>query len=105
MRQRSATRARGFLSRGALLSVLVHVNLLLPLGIAAWVYGGREEAQRAEEVDVAFQDATAEDLPKDLPPLEPPTDEQERDNGRRDLDVAVRPAGQHPEDAPAVRDQ
>jgi TonB family protein len=75
MRQRSATRARGFLSRGALLSVLVHVNLLVPIGIAAWVYGGREEAQRAEEVDVAFQDATAEDLPKDLPPLEPPTDE------------------------------
>lgn len=72
MRQPRATRARGFLSRGALLSLLVHLNLLLPLGIAAWVYGAREAAQRAEEVDVAFEDGAAADLPKDLPPLDTP---------------------------------
>ena len=76
MQQRSATRARGYLSRGTLISLLVHVNLVAPLAIAAWVYGGREEAQRAEEVDVAFQDASDTALPADLPPIEPtPTPE------------------------------
>jgi TonB family protein len=76
MQQRSATRARGHLSRGALISLLVHLNLVAPLVIAAWIYGGREEAQRAEEVDVAFQDASDTVLPADLPPLEPtPTPE------------------------------
>jgi TonB family protein len=71
MQQRFATRARGFLSRGALISLLIHLNLVAPIAIAAWVYGGREEAQRAEEVDVAFQDASDTALPADLPPLEP----------------------------------
>jgi TonB family protein len=71
MQQRPATRARGFLSRGALISLLVHLNLVAPLVIAAWVYGGREEAQRAEEVDVGFQDASETQLPADLPPIEP----------------------------------
>jgi TonB family protein len=76
MQQRSATRARGYLSRGALISLLVHVNLVAPLVIAAWVYGGRQEAQRAEEVDVAFQDPGDTVLPADLPPIEPtPTPE------------------------------
>ncbi len=76
MQQRPATRARGFLSRGALISLLVHLNLVAPLVIAAWIYGGREEAQRAEEVDVAFQDASDTTLPADLPPIDPtPTPE------------------------------
>ena len=76
MQQRSATRARGYLSRGTLISLLVHVNLVAPLAIAAFVYGGREEAQRAEEVDVAFQAASDTVLPADLPPIEPtPTPE------------------------------
>ena len=73
MQQRPATRGRGFLSRGALISLLVHLNLVAPLVIAAWVYGGREEAQRAEEVDVGFQDASDTQLPADLPPLDPTT--------------------------------
>jgi TonB family protein len=71
MQRRPATRTRGFLSRGALISLLVHLNLVAPLVIAAWVYGGREEAQRAEEVDVGFQDASDTQLPADLPPIEP----------------------------------
>jgi TonB family protein len=71
MRRETAHRTRGFLSRGALLSLLIHANLLVPLGIAAWVYGGREEARKAEDLDVAFEEASAADLPKDLPPLEP----------------------------------
>jgi TonB family protein len=71
MRQRLSTRARGHLSRGALISLLLHVNIVAPVAIAAWVYGGREEAQRNEEMDVAFQEADQTALPPDLPPLEP----------------------------------
>src|SRR5215471_16674897 len=71
MQQRKSKRAGGHMRRGALLSLLVHAHLLIPLLIVAWVYGGREEAQRAEELDVAFQDVPIEELPADLPPLEP----------------------------------
>ncbi|MFL5305230.1 MAG: TonB C-terminal domain-containing protein [Polyangia bacterium] len=71
MQQRLAKRARGSLSRGALISLLLHFNLVAPLVIAAWVYGGREEAQKAEEVDVAFQAADQTALPDNLPPIEP----------------------------------
>src|SRR5204863_5698906 len=81
MSQRAASRARGFLSRGALLSLLVHVHLLTPIGVAAWIYGGRQqaarEAQRAQEVDVDFQQVADADLPKDLPPIEPLSDQLE----------------------------
>src|SRR5215471_17675491 len=76
---RPASRARGFLSRGALLSLLLHVHLLAPIGLAAWIYGGRQqaarEAQKAQEVDVEFKDVTAAELPKDLPPIEPLPDQ------------------------------
>lgn len=64
------SRARGHLSRGALFSLLLHAQVVVPLTIAAIVYGGRQEAQRAEEVDVAFEDVAPEDLPKDLPALD-----------------------------------
>src|SRR5262245_53945795 len=81
MSQRSAVRARGYLSRGALLSLLLHVHLLTPIGVAAWIYGGRQqaarEAQRAQEMDVEFQDATTAELPKDLPAIDPPPDQLE----------------------------
>lgn len=66
------TRGRGYLRRGSLLSLLLHAQLLVPLAIAAFIYGGREEAQRAEEVDVGFEAVADDQLPKDLPPLEPP---------------------------------
>ena len=82
MSQRAGSRARGYLSRGALLSLLLHVHLLAPIGLAAWIYGGRQEAareaQRAQEVDVEFKDVTAAELPKDLPPdRTPPPDQLE----------------------------
>jgi len=81
MSQRPALRARGFLSRGALLSLLLHVHLLTPIGVAAWIYGSRQEAareaQRAQEVDVEFKDVTAAELPKDLPSIEPLPDQLE----------------------------
>src|SRR3954469_4555037 len=79
MSQRAGTRTRGYLSRGALLALLVHVHLLTPIGLVAWIYGGRQEAareaQRAQEVDVEFKDVTAADLPKDLPPIDPLPDQ------------------------------
>src|SRR5262245_57098408 len=81
MSQRPVLRVRGHLSRGALLSLLVHVHLLVPIGLAAWIYGGRQEAvreaQKAQEVDVEFKDVTAAELPQDLPPIEPLPDQLE----------------------------
>ena len=81
MSQRAGSRARGFLSRGALLSLLLHVHLLAPIGVVIWIFAGRQQAardaQRAQEMDVEFQDATAAELPKDLPPIEPPPDQLE----------------------------
>lgn len=71
MQQRQGKRARGHLSRGALISLLLHLNAVAPLVVAAWVYGGREERERAEEVDVAFQAVDQTALPPDLPPIEP----------------------------------
>ena len=65
-------RARGHLGRGALTALHLHALLLAPRVIAAFVYGGREEAQRAEEVDVGFESVADEQLPPDLPALEPP---------------------------------
>ncbi len=82
MSQRAGSRTRGYLSRGALLALLVHVHLLTPIGLLAWIYGGRQEAareaQRAQEVDVEFKDVSAAELPKDLPPIEPPPDQLEQ---------------------------
>ena len=79
MSQRPVPRVRGHLPRGALLSLLLHVHLLLPIALAAWIYGGRQEAareaQKAQEVDVEFKDVTAAELPKDLPPIEPLPDQ------------------------------
>ena len=80
MSQRAGSRARGYLSRGALLSLLLHVHLLTPIGLAVWIFAGRQEAareaQRAQEVDVEFRDVTAAELPKDLPPIEPAPPDQ-----------------------------
>ena len=80
MSQRAGSRARGYLSRGVLLVLLLHVHLLVPIGVAIWVFGGRQEAareaQRAQEVDVEFRDVTAAELPKDLPPLDPAPPDQ-----------------------------
>ena len=81
MSQRPVSRARGHLPRGALLSLLLHVHLLVPIGLVAWIYGGRQEAvreaQKAQEVDVEFKDVTADELPPDLPPIDPLPDQLE----------------------------
>src|SRR6188768_2257097 len=81
MSQRPVLRVRGHLPRGALLSLLLHFHLLVPIGLAAWIYGGRQEAvreaQKAQEVDVEFKDVTAEELPPDLPSIDPLPDQLE----------------------------
>ncbi|HVY37019.1 MAG TPA: TonB C-terminal domain-containing protein [Polyangia bacterium] len=101
MQQRLAKRARGSLSRGALISLLLHFNLVAPLVIAAWVYGGREEAQKAEEVDVAFQAADQTALPDDLPPIEPTpeTPEPLDQTAQKEKDKPKKPAVKPPEQA------
>jgi TonB family protein len=72
MPQDQGSRAGGHLGRGALYSLLLHAALLMPIGVLAFVWGAREEAQRAEEVDVGFESVPDTQLPEDLPPLEPP---------------------------------
>ena len=64
------TRARGHLGRGALASLLLHLHLLVPLLVVVFIYAGREEANRPEEVDVAFENVEPEQLPENLPPLD-----------------------------------
>ena len=79
MSQRARSRARGYLPLGALFALLVHVQVLAPIGAAIWFFARRQqserEARRAQEMDVEFKDVTAAELPKDLPPIEPPADE------------------------------
>src|SRR5882724_8778632 len=64
------TRLRGHLGRGALIAIWLHAQIFVPLLILIFVYAAREEAQRAEEVDVAFRDASNEELPPDLPAVD-----------------------------------
>jgi TonB family protein len=69
-------RTGGHLGRGALYSLLLHAALLAPIGALAFVWGSREEAQRAEEVDVGFESVPDSQLPPDLPQLEPPKNDE-----------------------------
>jgi TonB family protein len=64
------TRLRGHLGRGVLVAIWLHAQIFVPLLIMIFVYAAREEAQRAEEVDVAFRDASNEELPPDLPAVD-----------------------------------
>jgi len=64
------TRPRGHLGRGALLALLLHAQIIVPLVVMVFIYAAREARQREEEVDVAFRDVPAEELPADLPSLE-----------------------------------
>ncbi len=64
------TRLRGHLGRGVLIAIWLHAQIFVPLLIMIFVWAAREEAQRAEEVDVAFRDVSSEELPADLPPVD-----------------------------------
>ncbi len=68
---------RGHLGRGVLVLQL-HAPCSGPVIIAAFVYGGREAAERAEEVDVGFENVPDEQLPADSArAFEPPQNEQD----------------------------
>ncbi|HET6280438.1 MAG TPA: TonB family protein [Polyangia bacterium] len=67
---RRERRLAGRLRRGALVALLLHAQILGPLVILTFIYAAREEAERADEVDVAFRDVDPEELPKDLPSLD-----------------------------------
>ncbi|HEY5448541.1 MAG TPA: TonB family protein, partial [Polyangia bacterium] len=60
-------------------ALLVHVQVLMPIGVAIWFFARRQQSERerarAQEMDVEFKDVTAAELPKDLPPIDPPADE------------------------------
>ena len=47
---------------------LLHFHLLVPIGLVAWIYGGRQEAvreaQKAEEVDVEFRTSPRKSFPR-----------------------------------------
>jgi hypothetical protein len=97
--------ARGWLGRGALAALLLHAQLLIPLIVLTFIYAAREEAQRAEEVDLAFRAVDADELPADLPSLEdlskvtPPVPERTPPEKRRErLKVAPqqKPVAQAP---------
>jgi len=54
----------------------LHLQILVPLLVVIFSKAKREEAERAEEVDVGFESVPAEQLPAELPPLDdtpPPT--------------------------------
>src|SRR4051794_2375809 len=70
MPEAKETRLRGHLGRGVLIAFWLHAQIFVPLLIMIFVYAAREEAQRAEEVDVAFRDANNEELPPDLPAVD-----------------------------------
>jgi len=70
MPEAKETRLRGHLGRGVLIAFWLHAQIFVPLVIMIFVYAAREEAQRAEEVDVAFRDASNEELPPDLPAVD-----------------------------------
>jgi TonB family protein len=65
------TRQPRFLGRGALTSLLIHSGLLFPLVTLALILGAKEEAERAEQVEMTFDEVDPSTLPKDLPPIEP----------------------------------
>ena len=53
-----------------LASLLLHLHLLVPLLVIVFIRAGQEEANRPEEVDVAFENVEPEQLPENLPPLD-----------------------------------
>lgn len=50
--------------------MLLHLQILVPLLVVVFARAKHEEAERAEEVDVGFEDVPAEQLPTELPPLD-----------------------------------
>jgi TonB family protein len=61
---------RGHIGRGALLSFLVHASFVLPLIAFAIVFAKKADD---EDLDVRFEEVSADELPANLPPIEDDT--------------------------------
>jgi TonB family protein len=66
------------LGRGFFTSLLIHSGLLFPLITLAFVLGAKEEAERAEQVEMSFNEVDPTTLPEDLPPIDPSKPEPPR---------------------------
>lgn len=65
-----ARRLRGHIGRGLLLSLLLHSSAVLPLIAAAVILGGREAAERENEVGLEMQEVSEDELPDGLPSID-----------------------------------
>ncbi|HVR64880.1 MAG TPA: hypothetical protein VMU50_23445 [Polyangia bacterium] len=105
----------GHLGRGALLSFFGHALLVAPILTLVFIYASREEAQRAEEVDVAFRDVASEELPADLPPLDsltqpppsaddrtPPERKKPKEKAKPEEKTKQKPVAQLPKKEPEI---
>jgi hypothetical protein len=88
----SSERLPRHLGRGALTSLFIHVGLLFPLVTLAFILGAREEARRAQEVELTFEEVDPADLPPDLPPIEPTPRPEEK----KPEELALRPEPEPP---------
>jgi TonB family protein len=59
------------LGRGVLTSVLLHAAFLFPFITIAFILGAREAALREDQVEMRFESVDPEELPDDLPPIDP----------------------------------
>jgi TonB family protein len=64
-------RQPAFLGRGLVTSLFVHLGILFPLTTIAFLLAARDEAMKADEVQMTFEEVNPADLPQDLPPIEP----------------------------------
>ncbi|MDX2020539.1 MAG: TonB family protein [Deltaproteobacteria bacterium] len=80
--------------------MLLHSSALGPLVALAVVFGAREAAERAEEVDVSWKQVDPDTLPQDLPPLSPeeplPTKDRTAQAKPKDEDVKPEPKPEEP---------
>jgi TonB family protein len=59
------------IGQGVATSLFIHGGLLFPLVTLAFIFGAREQARRESEIEMTFEEVAPEDLPADLPPIDP----------------------------------
>src|SRR5262245_51163803 len=96
-------RLRGFIGRGAFLSLLIHGSLVVPFIALAIVFARREAENR--DLDVRFEEVSEAELPSDLPEL-PETEPRQAHEARptvatREPEIRVPP----PEELPPLPEQ
>ena len=82
--------------------MLLHLQILIPLLVVIFSRARREEAEKAEEVDVGFENVPAEQLPAELPPLDdtPPPQGKVTPEKVADLKKPPEPEKKPPEPEP-----